>query len=151
VGRPVQGRDTPPVRQAVFMFQPMLAALGVQAAAAIQPFNDWFDGLNVNMVQFKVEILAIGNAKLILESSPFAEEDASCWEELAAFTARPTDGFEIVTAVSDSTSSQAGKQFSRYIRWRIVNNSTGAWKICFRIKAVLGSTFTQTAEVPRRV
>jgi hypothetical protein len=139
----------------VFVFQPLITIKGDNnsTGTAILPFGGWFDGKDVEMAQFRVEILWCSHAKLVLESSPFPEEAVEQWGIMQEWTAIPSGGFEIVTAVSDSSSTSAGKQFSRYIRWRAMMDtaSAGEWEVCFRIKAVVGSTFTQAAETPRIV
>jgi len=143
--------------QQVFMFQPMVTLMGTDTdvSQAVQPFRGWFDGQNAEMVQFRIEILWCDNAELILESSPFPEEDPNEWSEVqsfVAYTVPSTGGFVIVTAVSDSDSTAAGLKFSRYIRWRVCKGSSAAnWAICFRIKGVVGTSFTQKVETPRLV
>jgi len=139
--------------QRVFMFQNLVTIKGTDdpASVALQPFGGWFDGKDVDMVQFKVEILWCSRANLVLESSPHPEEATDQWSLVEDWTASTGGTFEIVTAVSDSGALAAGKQFSRYIRWRACGQEGYAWAICFRIKAVVGSTFTQFAEIPRVV
>jgi hypothetical protein len=139
----------------VFLFQTLVTIKGAAAAGcvAIQPFSGWFDGQNVTEVHFKVEILKLTTGgQLVLESSPFVEEDPAQWVALKTWTSRPGGGFEIVTAVSSSGEQAYGYPFSRYIRWRAAYASgQSPWVVCFRITALTGASFTQWAETPRLV
>jgi len=149
-GRP----DLAPRPSGVFMFQPVITVCGVGSAAAIQPYGAWFDGQDVTAIRFKVQILSItpNDTKLVLESSPVPEAIPADWDEIVSWVTKPaTDGIEIVAAVSDSGAASSGKQFSRYIRWRVCSPTSNAWEICFRIQAMLGDSFTQWPEFPRVV
>jgi len=138
----------------VIPFQPLITIMGTGSDAAdqaTQEFSRWFDGLNVSQVQFKVEIVELFNANLILESCATIDQEPHAWQELLAAVAIPTDGFEIVTALSTDSSPQYGVQFSRYIRWRATYVAGTPWHLCFRIKALVGDSFTQWPETPRIV
>lgn len=143
-------------------FQPLITLMGPGNAVpnelaaweqAIQPFVGWIDGAGITEVQFKVEIFRIANANLIIESSPFVEEDPAQWDGVATWTSiSPPDTLQpIVTAVSTSDDTAYGTPFSRYIRWRVSAVNANNWEICFRIKALIGASFAQYREQPRVV
>jgi len=150
-GSLVLSPDTP----RVFMYQPTITLKGAAGSSVIMPFASWFDGLGVTLVQFKLEILRIiaNDTALSLETSPFIETPPEKWVSIGHWEAGlGSNPFVIVTAVSDSASAAYGALFSRYIRWRVYSPPPGAtWEICFRIKAMVGASFTQWPEVPRLV
>jgi len=118
--------------------------------SAIQPFSGWFDGASVNEIHFKVEVLQATTTTLYLESAPTIDADFDQWKEVDSWTAAiSSPGIEIVTAVSSSVRTAYGKDFTRYIRWRVGGGTAGS--VCFRIKAIVGASFTQYKEAPRVV
>ena len=142
-------------------FQPLITLMGPGHATpahlaaweqAIQPFAGWIDGIGITEVQFKVEIFRLANADLILESSPFVEEDPAQWVGIANWASPPASPLQsIVNTVSTSVEPAYGSPFSRYIRWRVTAVDANDWEICFRIKALIGSSFAQYREQPRVV
>jgi hypothetical protein len=138
----------------LLIFQPIVTVTGTgndPSDQAAQAFDRWFDGLEVDLVRFKVSIYELSNAVLTLESSPTIEAEPHAWRTVRDFTTVPSDGFDVVTAVSSSGVSAYGAQFSRYIRWRITYNSTAAWHACFAIHALVGESFTEWPQQPRIV
>jgi len=146
----------PGVEPRVFMFQPPVTLYGGENTQAIQTYGLWFDGRDVPMIQFKVEIMRIvagaANPSLILESAQHAELEPSEWEPIKVWSTRPsTTGVDFITVVSDSP--EGGLLFSRFIRWRVCSTAgPDAWgPICFRIKGMVGATLSQWPEAPRLV
>lgn len=153
-----------PGQPRLIRFQPLITVMVPDStaaeASAIQPFSGWFDGADITEVHFKVEVLQTVTVKLVLESAPTIDPDVDQWDELASWTAPTTNppepDYDILTAVSSSEFDGAGSapvfrsSFSRYVRWRVEKNGA-AGRVCFRIQALLGSSFTQFAEQPRVV
>jgi hypothetical protein len=162
-GRPPSGLVVPD-QPRLIDFQPLITVMVPNStaaeASAIQPFSGWFDGADITEVHFKVEVLQTVTVKLILESAPTIDPDVDQWDELASWTAvttnPPEPDYDILTAVSScefdgsGTSPVFRSSFSRYIRWRVEKNGA-AGRVCFRIIALTGSSFTQFAEKPRVV
>jgi hypothetical protein len=137
-------------------FQPLITVMVPDStapeASAIQQFSAWFDGASVSEIHFKVEVLQLLDAKLILESAPTIDADVDQWDSVHIWTAPTTStpGYDVVTAVSSSAAPATLEAFSRYIRWRVEANGADG-RVCFRIKAIVGASFTQYAEKPRVV
>ena len=150
-----QQASSGPAQPYLINFQPLttvvVPASTAPAGSAIQPFSAWFDGANVNEIHFKVEVLqAAGAPTLYLESAPTIDADFDQWKTIASWSLPiSSPGFEIVTAVSSSDASGYGAEFTRYIRWRVGGGTAGS--VCFRIKAIVGASFTQYKEAPRVV
>ena len=149
------GGAAPLTEPQLIRFQPLVTLMGTASSStcaeydqAIQHFGAWFDGGGVSEVQFKVELFRLNNAVLYLESSPFIEEDPAQWVELTHWNTPPA-GHAIFVDTAVSSSEEYGLPFSRYIRWRVAGSSD--WEICFRIKALIGASFTQFREQPRVV
>ncbi len=154
------GITATPAQPRLIDFQPLTTIMVpgsadiVPEACAIQPFSGWFDGAGITEVHFKVEVLQADDATVHLESSPVIDADVDQWVGVRSWDAPiSTPGYEIIRVISSSGDIGAGLyRFSRYIRWRVARTAGGtAGHTCFRIKAIVGASFTQWAEKPRVV
>ena len=95
----------------------------------IQPCRHWLDGLNQSTYHFKVDLIYLTNATLVIES---AQSPEGPWSQSQAFTS-------VTTATIVLSSEGGGIPFSRFLRWRVDGDAVSAWEICFQILVTSGA------------